>query len=67
MQKPHLLSDEKGVRVENTMVLLKLYSKYTKKTFDNCVTGDETWVYYFEPKRKRSNIIWASKNAKCSV
>lgn len=31
---PHLLSDEqKIVRVENAQKLLKLYSKYTKKTF----------------------------------
>ena len=60
-----MLSDEqKRVRVENAKKLLKLYPKYTKKTFDNLVTGDETWVYYFEPKRKSSNRIWASKNAK---
>ena len=41
-----------------------MYQKYTKKTFDNLVTGDETWVYYFDPKRKSSNKIWASENAK---
>ena len=32
-----------------------MYSKYSKKAFDNTVTGDETWVYYFEPKRKVAN------------
>ena len=43
---------------------LKIYSKYSKKAFDNLVTGDETWVYYFEPKQKWSEWIWATKNAR---
>ena len=41
-----------------------MYPKYSKKAFDNIVTGDETWVYYFEPKRKVANRIWATKNAR---
>lgn len=62
---PHLLTDEqKRTRVANAKKLLKMYPKYNKKAFDNFVTGDETWVYYFEPKRKCSNRIWATKNAK---
>ena len=44
--------------------LLKMYPKYSKKAFNNLVTGDETWVYYFEPKWKCSNWIWATKNAR---
>ena len=35
--------------------------KYSKKANDNLVTGDETWVNYFEPKQKCSNRIWATK------
>lgn len=35
----------------------------SKKAFDNLVTGDEIWVYYFEPKWRCSNRIWATKNA----
>ena len=41
--------------------------------FANVVTGDETWVHYFEPVRKVSNKIWATKHskrpiiAKCSL
>ena len=41
--------------------LLKMYPKYSKKAFDNIVTGEVTWVYYFEPKRKVANRIWATK------
>ena len=36
----------------------------TKKQFANVVTGDETWVHYFEPVRKVSNKIWATKHSK---
>ena len=38
--------------------------KYDKKQFVNVVTGDETWVHYFEPVRKVSNKIWATKHSK---
>ena len=48
----------------NGKKLLKMYPKYSKKVFDNIVTGDETWLYYFEPKRKVANRVWATKNAR---
>ena len=41
-----------------------MFPKYDKKQFANVVTGDETWVYYFEPVRKVSNKIWATKHSK---
>ena len=31
---------------------------YDEKKFANVVTGDETWVHYFEPVRKVSNKLW---------
>ena len=36
----------------------------TKKQFASVVTGDETWVHYFEPVRKVGNKIWATKHSK---
>jgi len=64
---PHLLNDDqKRSRVERAKYLLKKYPKCNKKTFDNLVTGDETWVYFFETKRKCSNQFWATKNARRS-
>ena len=45
----------------NGKKLLKMYPKYSKKAFDNIVTCNETWVYYFEPKQKVANRIWATK------
>ena len=41
-----------------------MYPKFSQKSFTNLITGDETWVHYFEPKRKVSNKIWATKNAR---
>ena len=37
---------------------------FEKQYTSNIVTGDETWVYNFEPKRKVANQIWATKNAR---
>ena len=62
---PHLLTDEqKRQRVKMAKTLLQMFPKYDKKQFANVVTGDETWVHYFEPVRKVSNKIWATKHSK---
>ena len=53
--------------------LLQMCPKYDRKQFANVVTGDKTWIHYFEPVRKVSNKIWATKHskhpiiAKCSL
>ena len=65
---PHLLTDEqKRQRVKVAKKLLQMFPKYDKKQFANVVTGDETWVHYFEPVRKVSNKIWATKHSKRSI
>ena len=62
---PHLLTDEqKRQRVKVAIKLLQMFPKYDKKQFVNFVTVDETWVRYFEPVRKVSNKIWATKHSK---
>ena len=62
---PHLLTDEqKRQWVKVAKKLLQMFPKYDKKQFANVVTGDETWVHYFEPVRKVSNKIWATKHSK---
>ena len=58
-----LTDEQKKTRVTMTKKI-KMYPKYSKKAFDNIVTGDETWVYHFEPKRKAANRIWATKHAR---
>ena len=65
---PHLLTDEqKRQRVKVAKKLLQIFPKYDKKQFANVVTGDETWVNYFEPVRKVSNKIWATKHSKRQI
>ena len=62
---PHLLTDEqKRQQVKVAKNLLQMFPKYDKKQFANVVTGDETWVHYFEPVRKVSNKVWATKHSK---
>ena len=47
--------------------LLKMYPKFDRKKIVNIVTGDETWVHFFEPQRKIDNKIWATRNARRPV
>ena len=55
---PHLLTNgQKKQRVKIAKQLLKIFPKYDEKKLAKVVTGDETWVYYFEPVRKVSNKI----------
>lgn len=62
---PHLLTKEqKLARVNLCKKLLKEFPKYENRTFANVITGDETWVHFFEPKRKSQNKIWASKGCR---
>ena len=62
---PRLLTDEqRRQRVKTARELLKRYPKFDKNVFNSFVTGDETWVHFFEPQRKINNKIWATKNAK---
>ena len=58
----NLLTDEQNrQRVKVAKKLLQMFQTCDKKQFANVVTGDENGVYYFEPVRKFSNKIWASK------
>ena len=62
---PHLFTDEQDrQRVKVAKKLLQMFQTCDKKRFGNVVTGDENWVYYFEPVRKVSNKIWATKHSR---
>ena len=62
---PRLLTDEQKRQWDKVAIkLLQMFPKYDKKQFANFITGDETWVHYFEPVRKVSNKIWATKHSK---
>lgn len=62
---PHLLTDEqKRSRVQCARKILKMAKNLEKNNFSQLVTGDETWIYFFEPHRKMSNKVWATKAAR---
>ena len=44
--------------------MLQMFQTCDKKQFANVVTCDKNWVYYFEPVRKFSNKIFASKHSR---
>ena len=57
----------KRSQVKIAKQLLKIFPNLDEKKFTSVVTGDETWVHYFEPIRKVSNKIWAPKTSKRPV
>ena len=50
-----------SARVRIAKQLLNQFPKYNNRSFANIITGDETWVHFYEPKRKKQNKIWATK------
>ena len=71
---PYLLTKEqKLARVRIAKQLLKQFPKYNNRSFTNSITGDETWVHFYKPKRKVQNRIWVTKRgirpciAKCTM
>ncbi|XP_053376606.1 protein GVQW3-like [Mercenaria mercenaria] len=65
---PHLLTaEQKQERVRKAKKLLKLNLEFDNKRFSELITGDETCVHFFEPKRKCSNRVWATKHANWPV
>ena len=62
---PHLVrKEQKLARVRIAKQLLKQLPKYNNRSLANIITGDETWVHFYEPKRRIRNKIWATKGGK---
>jgi len=65
--KEQKTKEQKQEGVKKAKQLLKLYPYFSKNRFADFITGDETWVHYFEPKRKSANRVWATKHARRPV
>ena len=62
---PHLLTEEqKTQRLKCAQELLKTYKGCNSRVISNLLTGDETWVYMFEPQRRADNKQWKRKDKK---
>ena len=55
---PHLLTEQKTQRLKSAWKLLKTYKGCNSQVISNFLTGDETWVYMFEPQRRADNKQW---------
>ena len=56
---PHLLTDEqKQSRVRLASQVIEKYDKCDPRRFEEIVTGDETWIYHFQPDSKAKNKVW---------
>ena len=62
---PHILTDEqKQKRVDAARILLDRYGHGNQQLLNNIVTGDETWIYYYEPPSREMNKVWLQKGGK---
>ena len=58
---PHLLTDEqKQSRVRLASQVIEKYDKCDPHRLEEIVTGDETWIYPFQPDSKAKNKVWVS-------
>ena len=58
---PHLLTDEqKQSRVRLAEQVREKSDKCDPHRLEEIVTGDETWIYHFQPDPKAKNKVWVS-------
>lgn len=60
---PHNLTiAQKEARVKWCKEMLKKYNRGTSKAIYNIVTGDESWIYAYEPETKQQSTVWVFQN-----
>jgi histone-lysine N-methyltransferase SETMAR len=61
---PHLITKEQTLaRVRISKQLLEQFPQYNNQSSANIITGYDTWVHFYHPKRKIHNTIWATKGS----
>lgn len=61
--RPPLTKELNHDRVRIAKKVLKKVSKYNNRSFANIIAGDETWINFYEPRRKIQNKIWVPKGS----
>jgi histone-lysine N-methyltransferase SETMAR len=60
---PHLLSEvEKQQRVDWCRFMLEKFEEGRSKRVGEILTGDETWVYKYDPETKHQSSVWVFEN-----
>ena len=58
---PHLLNDkQKQSRVRLASEVREKYDKCDPRCLEEIATGDEIWIYHFQPDSKAKNKVWVS-------
>ena len=58
---PHLLTDkQKQSLVKLASQVTEKYNKCDPCRLEEIVTGDETWIYHFQPDSKGNNKVWVA-------
>ena len=47
-------------RVRFALQVIEIYDKCDPRRLEEIVTGDETWIYHFQPDSKAKNKVWVS-------
>ncbi|CAH2017335.1 unnamed protein product [Acanthoscelides obtectus] len=59
---PHLLTEEqKAARVNWCQKTIDRFNSGNTKTVYSIVSGDESWIYCYEPENKRQSAVWPTK------
>ncbi len=59
---PKLLTQEQQQkRAESSLDLLQRYQNDTENFLRRIVTGDEVWVYHYDPESKQESMAWVEK------
>lgn len=53
-----LTEEQKAARVEWCIFMKEKFRNGSARELDNVITGDETWVYQFEPEKKQQSQVW---------
>jgi hypothetical protein len=53
-----LTDEHRLIRVKSCRVFLTHYHAEGEELLECTVTGDETWVHYYEPESKRQSMEW---------
>ena len=65
---PHLLTDEqKQSPVRLAGQIIEKYDKCDPCRLEEIVTGDEIWIYHFQPDSKAKSKVWVSSEGKRPV
>ena len=47
-------------QVRHASQVIEKYDKCDQRCLEEIVTGDETWIYHFQPDSKAKNKVWVS-------